>query len=1273
MECFRPPEQLYQEQKKTMSEHQPTDRLVGFDPRPIFESAPGFRHGEGELIVGGESQQVLGRMVACFLRFRDDDGMYFRGIAVVAPPRLIWDYSDEEIHAMLVKGVEDIQGNPMSAATASKFLELVTVHRCAQLDIGEVVAAVETVGNRRVILVPQSSKYRDPTLRQEWALGRSGALLPEDIWVPHTVRLAAACCEAAKAEGSVVVFSAVEEALVKQDNIHMLNSVDLLYPVVLGYEGQADTTELLSKQVPCWVALAAAGHTQQALEELEQSGLSEAVKRQVTLQIANRAGDGTKALELLHEYLAELEQLPADTAARLGRMAWKFGDKEAARKFFEAAIDCLTDEMWLEVSLMTVTSIGAAHLVERCWTRLASTFQNSIVLQENRELRLMQICDASASPAQAATSRAGFEDFHTYVADALQARAKVNYAALVEHVRTRWGDKVPLASICVALHALGNQDLTAAIDFAVMAAEDASYEPQAVRTLLGALQRMFLLEIRPAEGLDAYKVPLLFIMRYLGRHPEEASLRARLALALSVESAGAVGLPVLASLAIDVAGLGAQLKEDVAQALEPAPEEELTAFLVLAYQWMGEQPVIELGVTRLPAEIVGGNARRLIVTLERLMQYGARNQDAPDDLKALQDWAYIVCLLHPYAPERSADLDALRLLAAKLSLQGQPQRARDVAEQMLILAGASAERQRLAWGNYADIYQRTRSPVDALIGVTCAALINAQLNAADLFQEAYTLVRVTRDLHLYDVAKGILPACKHLYEIQSLGDMGQQRLKGIEIALDVAQSTDLDDTGRMALLERARAHCETVMQGGDELLPSAAQFLQVAGTIEREGQELPQAAAALRAALNERFGPETAAFVRAISVAHPSAEEVVWLHNRLGVALNSEDTAADQLSVVVAAHRLLLLRTPEIPAEQAAVAIELLSDRALELAAPAQPLSLPWPRQFIQHLSEGGLGILMLAMDSDDEVVVVVAEHGSVRVVRPGSKERTFRNRLNAWSARYPYRYGLIERDEGNGEFYASMAEFELPMPNTDKVLVVAQPMLQQLAYNLVLVDGQFAGNSKAIGIAPSLTWLDGARARVTTGKRHAWISCSPESEAYGTLDMLFSRLAPLFDQYGFITDTSGRIPSDMKGASMAIATAHGQLTSEQQYIHRIADEQKLTDSPLALARALAGVELVILFVCSGGRIDQHPMANTTVSLPKMLLDRGCRAVIASPWPLAAVVPGNWLERFLEAWEAGDTVLDANFKANQYVQQRLGPEPGLGLAMVVYGDVLLTK
>lgn len=1175
--------------KRKMQQDQPSQQVRGFDPRLIFGNPPSFRVGEGELIIGGDCRQVLGRMVACFLAFRNSEGrMCFNGVTVIAPPRMVWDLSDEAIHTMLIAGMEDMQGSPLPAEVANCFLARIKVHRCLRLDTSEVVTAIAAAGEGRVILVPDSSKYRDPRLKQEWKLGRSGALLPEDIWVPHTASMAAACLAAAKSRGSVVIFSAPEEALVSHKNIQLLNEVEELYPVILGYEGEPDTRELLSSMAPRWLALASAGHAHEAFHELEKADFSYTVKRQVALQVAARAGDRNKTLALLHEYLEELDQLPGDAAARMGRLAYTFGDTEAALRFLAAGLDNLSEQMWLEVVLNTLTSLGAPDLTQRSWNRLQALFPHSSILEENRDSRLLQACEAWALPTQMLPSRAGFEDFHHYVADALYQTADVDHEVLMEHVRLCWADRVQLAALCVARHALRCQNLTGAINFAVTASNDARYEPQAVRVLLGALRRMFLLEIHPRDGMEAYKKPLSFILRYLARHPDEARLRTELGSALAVEAAGSVGLPVLASFALDVTALGTQLQETPPPAAEPADEDRLRAFFTRTIKWMAEQRVIEPGVSRLPTEMVGDDPGGLIAALEVIMRHSAQNQDTPEDLQLLERCAYMVCLLSPYVVDGSADLDALRLLGVTCWQRGQPQRARDIAEQLLSVAGESDLRQRVAWGYYADIYQRTRSPIDALIGLTCAALTNARLSAGDLFQEAYTFVRVARDLHLYDIARTILRTCRRLYAIHGLGTFGLQRLDGIEIALDVAQSRDLDEPGLLALAERARAHCERVMQGTDDLLPSAAHFLQIAGTLERTGLGLPPQAVALRVVLNERFGSETAGFLKAISAPFPSIEEVVWLHNRLDAAQNSEDTATDQLSVVIAAQRLLLPRSPEISAHQAVVAVELLSDRAIELGGPARRLDAMWPAEFISSLSEGGLGVLMLATDSDGELVAVLAEQGELRLIRPEAKERTFEGRLNAWSDKYPYRYGLIEREEGNAEFYASMQQFDMLMPNTDRVLVVAQPALQQLAFNLILADGEFAGESKAIGLTPSLTWFDSARRRpsTTATKRLAWISCLPQSEAYGTLDMLFARLEPVFDKHGFKTDTSGTIPNDLGGASLAVVTAHGQLTSEQRYIHSIADEQKLTESPLALARALAGIELVILFICSGGRVD---------------------------------------------------------------------------------------
>jgi hypothetical protein len=95
--------------------------------------------------------------------------------------------------------------------------------------------------------------------------------------------------------------------------------------------------------------------------------------------------------------------------------------------------------------------------------------------------------------------------------------------------------------------------------------------------------------------------------------------------------------------------------------------------------------------------------------------------------------------------------------------------------------------------------------------------------------------------------------------------------------------------------------------------------------------------------------------------------------------------------------------------------------------------------------------------------------------------------------------------------------------------------------------------------------------------------------------------------------------------------------------------------------------------VCSGGRADKHPGANTTLGLAKDILDRGCAAVIASPWPLDARVPSHWLPVFLEYWFKGNTLIEANFCANKAVDRNFSQDPARGLAMTIFGNPLLCR
>ena len=92
--------------------------------------------------------------------------------------------------------------------------------------------------------------------------------------------------------------------------------------------------------------------------------------------------------------------------------------------------------------------------------------------------------------------------------------------------------------------------------------------------------------------------------------------------------------------------------------------------------------------------------------------------------------------------------------------------------------------------------------------------------------------------------------------------------------------------------------------------------------------------------------------------------------------------------------------------------------------------------------------------------------------------------------------------------------------------------------------------------------------------------------------------------------DTSGQVPDDLVGSEIAVIAAHGNVGVGGRFFRRVVDEGGLVLSPHTLARSLADTELVILFICSGGRTDSHPYSNTSVGLPKQLLSAGCRTCL---------------------------------------------------------------
>lgn len=1251
-------------------------RLPGFNPFDLYQDGTSPQPGEADLIVGGSTDQVVGRVAAfMWMAVRNSEGNFpFLGITVIAPPQLVWDRSNEDIMSLILKALDDLRGSAEDDEI-SLLHDLLSVVRCERLELAEVIAALEATGERRLVLIPMASAYRDQNLQsQELPLGKTGVLFAEDRWVSNVARLASRCIEVARSAKSTVVFEVPDSPPARDSNRKMLNDIEGLYPSFLMLEGESNPGATILNEAHRWVAMAASGRLQEALDEVDAAEISPSYKSQLRVQLVDRCDDNRLKVEVIKQELAIGVSIPSELAARFGRIALRAGDFQTAERLLEQGIPHVTDCSLLEGVLVSCTELGSPELVQHAFERLTALFPDSELLRTNRELRLVQSCQIVQDGGEQRPSRAGFTGLENYLADNLSTQGPVVYEEIVETVATRWPGGNELAAICCAIHAQTRNESMQALKLGLAAIASKRYERQATSILLSVMRRMMLLDEVPRNQLELYKAPLRQVIAYLASHPADGYMRAALAKVLSVESCGAIGLPMIASLTLDLVKEGFQLAPKTELTASEVNDDEAMIFFERALSYLETLPAVEIGVTSLPADLVGDNPQGLLNFLTRMIHYGSNRRGEDTDLNQLEKCTWLVCLLMTYAPGGGEDLDALRLLAGRYWLDGQSQKARDIAEQILEIAGHGQNRRRLAWSSFSDIYQRAHSPIDALVGISCAFACKAEVSTADIWHEIYTLHRIVRDLGLHNIAADLIPVCRELLESRSLGDEARRRLETMELGLRVLAPPENDIQALSKLVADATNHCKDVFDAGGELMPAASLLAQSAGLLERAGGRLSPTTSNVLNAAFEGVGPRSAAFLRAMSAVTPSIDEVVSLHNRLDIARNAQDVTGDTISVVITARRLLNDAHRTLVPEEAAVAIELLADRAINMPERGRILDKQWLGDYVRDLSRKGLAVLMLGLNENGELVCISSNDGALDVRHSVDGKHSFSRRVAKWSAIYPYQYGLIDREDGNNEFYLSMDDLEIPVPSSKNILIIAEPVLQQIPVNLVLVEGEFAGRTRSIGYAPSLTWFEGARRNPSThdGRRLAWISASEDLNKVGTLEMILERLRSTFEAHRFDIDTRRQIPKNFFGAQMAVITAHGGLTTEKRFIHRISDEEMLAESPEALARALAGVEMVILFVCSGGRSDKHPLGNTTVGLPKMLLDRGCRTVIASPWPLAAVVTGPWLEEFMVAWDAGETAADATFRANCAVHRRLGDPPQYSLAMAVHGDILLT-
>lgn len=1251
-------------------------QIEGFDPRMIYGKGVGVE--SADLLVGTVLDQVVGRVAACSFCasvFMDSTGApIFKGVTVIAPPADLWEKSADELFSLVKDGLRVLSGSTPNDSLVEYIRQRLVIARCTSLDAAELVQTLEKQ-RERLIIIPHADAYRHTNAVEPIYEGQASARLPADTWVPHLVAWADQYLQTIKESGNYLLLLTEQSSQMHEHHQASLVAVERLYPVFFTQSHRAKIDTIVTENAARWSSLATANRIDEVLREIEALDVPDlGIKHQLKIQALARSSYHNEMLYALRSYLDSGLEIPGEMAAKFGRSAARAGDLGLAKDLVVRGLGSVKDQKLLEVLLIEVDDLGDDELKLSVYRRLKTLFPESPQLASFKENLLISLSMTPENGKIISTLlQVDLSGFESDVMRLLGSSSSPQFDELLRTTDIQSQRQRDLAHLCCAAYASRQGVYEDAFKFAIRVSNPGPLDERACWLVIGSI-RQLLLQEGARERINSLEEPFAYIRRFIATNPSPPHMREAFSHLFSVDVSANLGMPLIASQVMEL------VKEFVP--LQPeqddgpiASMDECEAFLERVGAWLQEIGALDVSHTRIPANVISGDPQALLNRLTAIV----KEMSADSDGELLEDAEYlsfIACTLARHVPNTEADINALRMIAGYFATAGQAQKARDRAEQILEIAGESKFRRRAAWIAFADIYQRVHNPIVALVGLAQAFELRQDRSPEQLWWELYVLFRTLRDAGLYPYALDLLSNLKKLTLLLDEPEGNLERIKTMELNLRVMYRESRDEATLIQLMLEAEEHCRSILLNDrqSEVQPAIAALAQAIALLEHHGgTPSVEAKSLLDVALGD-LNPHRSSYLAAMTASNPSFLEAILLNRNTTSTRNADDIPRDLKAAELSVRRLLRAPNGAIPVETVAAAVEMLADHGLDTFEGARELNGEWPLEYARQIIPDDGAVLMMALDTDGMLVSLTIDRDQAVFKRQNEFEIPLKEALSAWSKKYPLEYGYIDRDAGNNEIYLSMEQLPVPLPERQRLIVIAEPVLQQIPINIALVGGEFAGRSCATGYVPSLTWLEAKRkqSRSTDLRRVAWIS---EATGRGkeVLGHILMRTEYPLREHDFEIDTSPNLPPNLKGAKMAVVGAHGSLASDDKYFHRISDEGTLTISPATLARALAGTELAIVFICSGGRTDKHPLDNTAVGLPKHLLSAGCRTVIASPWPMAAIPTGTWLTSFLEGWDSGLSAMDATLQANQAVEQAYGQVPQYSWAMTVYGDALLKK
>jgi hypothetical protein len=260
------------------------------------------------------------------------------------------------------------------------------------------------------------------------------------------------------------------------------------------------------------------------------------------------------------------------------------------------------------------------------------------------------------------------------------------------------------------------------------------------------------------------------------------------------------------------------------------------------------------------------------------------------------------------------------------------------------------------------------------------------------------------------------------------------------------------------------------------------------------------------------------------------------------------------------------------------------------------------------------------------------------------------------------------EEFEQQGEAIQNQLEFiKLPVgTGIEPLFLIKDTELSRLPHNLILNgDGKFIALDRPIANIMSLDWQDKVMNEPglpVDFSKSIWI---PTDAQDFVIEQLYAKLEDCLIEENFTINQKSVIDLPLS-SDVDIICSHGDKEISRYHSFFQNHDQSMHVSEDIVKKG----EVLILFVCHSGSMQEDIFRNQIDSLIRHYFELGFKAIIAPFWALHLYIPPIWLPSFLDQLKDGENIATAVFNANKQVYIQY-PTPAAWACMHLYGNGML--